>query len=200
MAMHEVQNEQSDTAVIREILDGNVDAFELLMERYQGYVFGIATKHVPRDRIQEVAHETFVRAYQSLKTFRAKTPFKHWLARIAVRSCYDFWREHYRNRETPISSIPEDGREWIQALLVDGSVESSGGGHARNQEALTVLRWAMDGLSPEDRMVLALIYLEDCTTAEAAELLHWSVPKVKIRAYRARKKLRKTLSNAIAGG
>jgi RNA polymerase sigma-70 factor (ECF subfamily) len=57
----------------------------------------------------------------------------------------------------------------------------------------------MEGLSPEDRMVLTLVHMEGYTTAEAAELLRWSVPKVKIRAYRARKKLRKTLSDAIPG-
>ena len=199
MAMHQAQNEQSDNDVIREILEGNVDAFEILMDRYQGYVSGIATKHVPLDRIQEVAHETFVRAYQSLGTFRAKTPFKHWLARITVRCCYDFWRAHYRNRETPVSSISEEGQQWLQTLLVDGSVESPGG-VGTHTEALGVLRWAMDELSAEDRMVLTLIYLEEYTTTEAAKLLRWSAAKVKIRAYRARKKLRKTLSNAIPGG
>jgi RNA polymerase sigma-70 factor (ECF subfamily) len=57
----------------------------------------------------------------------------------------------------------------------------------------------MDRLSAEDRMVLTLIHLEEYTTAEAADLLQWSVPKVKIRAHRARKKLRKTLSNALPG-
>jgi RNA polymerase sigma-70 factor (ECF subfamily) len=194
--MEDVRNERSDAEVIREILGGNINAFELLMDRYEGYVAGIATKHVPRDRIQEVAHEAFVRAYRSLETFKAKTPFKHWLATIAVRCCQDFWRQHYRRRETPISSISEDGWEWIQGLLVDGSADASGG-FSRNPEALRVLRWAMKGLSAEDRTVLTLVHLEEYTTAEAAELLRWSVPKVKIRAHRARKKLRKTLAAAL---
>ena len=194
--MEDVRNDRSDADVIREILEGNVNDFELLMDRYHGYVAGIVTKHVPRDRVQEIAHETFVRTYRSLKTFKAKTPFKHWLARITVRCCQDFWRQHYRRKETPISSISEDGWEWIQALLVDGSAEASDG-YARNPEALRVLRWAMQGLSAEDRTVLTFVHLDEYTTAEAAELLRWSVPKVKIRAYRARKKLRKTLSDAI---
>jgi RNA polymerase sigma-70 factor (ECF subfamily) len=194
--MSDVQNENSDTDVIREVLAGNVDAFARLMDRYQGYVFGIVTKKVPRERVQEVSHETFIRAYRSLRTFKAKTPLRHWLARIAVRCCYDYWREHYRNRETPISSIAEDGREWIRGLLVDGSVESPGD-YNRRRQALSVLRWAMERLSAEDRMVLTLVYLEEYTTAEAAELLEWSIAKVKIRAHRARKKLRKTLSEAI---
>ena len=194
--MTDMQSQDIDMGVIREVLEGNTDAFALLMDRHQDYVCGIVTKKVPRDRIEEVAHETFIRAYRSLKTFRAKTQFKHWLARIAVRCCCDFWREHYRSRETPISSITEEGREWIQGLLVDGSVGSSGDPDSSRQ-ALGVLRWAMERLSPEDRMVLTLVYLEEYTTAEAAELLRWSVSKVKIRAHRARKKLRKTLSEAI---
>jgi RNA polymerase sigma-70 factor (ECF subfamily) len=169
------------------------------MDRYQGYVASIVTNHVPRDRIQEVAHETFVRAYRSLETFQARTPFKHWLSRIAVRSCYDFWREHYRNREVPISSFPEEAQPWIENLLADRS-DGSPCGHAQNREALSLLRWAMDRLSAEDRMVLTLVHLEEHTTAEAADLLRWSVPKVKIRAHRARKKLRKALADAIPGG
>jgi RNA polymerase sigma-70 factor (ECF subfamily) len=197
--MHEARNEDSDAAVIREILGGNVDAFELLMDRHQGYVAGIVTKHVPRDRIQEVAHETFVRAYRSLQTFEARKPFKHWLSRIAVRCCYDFWREHYRNREVPMSSIPEEAHPWIESLLANRS-DGSPRGNAESQEALNLLRWAMDRLSVEDRMVLSLVHLEERTSAEAADLLSWSVPKVKIRAHRARKKLRKALADAIPGG
>jgi RNA polymerase sigma-70 factor (ECF subfamily) len=196
--MHEVRNETSDTAVIQEILGGNVNAFELLMDRYQGFVASIVTKHVPRASVQEVAHESFVRAYRSLDTFQARRPFKHWLSRVAVRCCYDFWREHYRNREVPISSIPEEAHPWIESLLADRS-DGSPDGNAQNREALGLLRWAMDRLSVEDRMVLALVHLEEHTTAEAADLLHWSVPKVKIRAHRARKKLRKTLADAIPG-
>ncbi len=194
--MEDAQNERSDAEIIRDILGGNVDAFEALINRHQGYVCAIVTKKVPTDRIEEVAHETFVRTYRSLETFRAKTPFKHWLASIAVRCCYDFWRDHYRRRETPVSSIREDGWEGIQTLLVDGSANASNG-HAPNREALRVLRWAMKGLSAEDRMVLTLVHLEEYTTAEAAALLRWSVPKVKIRAYRARKRLRKVLADAI---
>lgn len=197
--MHEVRNETCDAAVIHEVLGGNVNAFELLMDRYQGYVGGIVTKHVPRDRIQEVAHETFVRAYRSLETFQARTPFKHWLSRIAVRCCYDFWREHYRNREVPMSSIPEEAHPWIESLLANRS-DGSPGGHAQTREALSLLRWAMDRLSAEDRMVLTLVHLEEHTTSEAADLLRWSVPKVKIRAHRARKKLRKALADAIQVG
>ncbi len=193
---NDVENGRSDTEVIREILDGNVNAFETLMERYQGYVAAIATKNVPRDRIEEIAQETFLRAYRSLESFRAKTPFKHWLATIAVRCCQDFWRQHYRRPESAVSSISEDGWDWIQGLLVDGSAHTYSGA-SQNPEALGVLRWAMEGLSAEDRAVLTLVHLEEYTTAEAAKLLRWSVPKVKIRAHRARKKLRKTLEEVL---
>jgi RNA polymerase sigma-70 factor (ECF subfamily) len=196
--MNDVLDGYDDAQVIREILEGDVNAFATLLERYEGYVCRIVTKHVPRDRIEEVAHETFVRAYRSLKTFKAKTPFQHWLSRIAVRCCYDFWRQHYRNRETTLGSVPEGGQRCIQSLLDDRSAESFAE-HARSHEPLRLLRWAMDRLSAEDRVVLTLIHLEEHTVAEAADLLGWSVPSVKTRAFRARRKLRKALSRAIAG-
>ena len=95
-----------------------------------------------------------------------------------------------------MSSMGEEGREWMRDLLVDGSAAAYGY-EDRNQRALGVLRWAMERLSAEERMVLTLVHLEEYTTAEAAELLRWSVSKVKIRAYRARKKLRKSLSEFL---
>jgi RNA polymerase sigma-70 factor (ECF subfamily) len=194
--MRNVRNGPGDSDVIREVLGGNVNAFEQLVARYQDTVCAIVTKKVPREDIEEVAHEVFVRAYRSLGTFRAKTPFKNWLAGIAVRCCCDFWRQRYRNRETPADPLAEDGKEWVRGLLVDGFAQSSGDA-ARSGQALRVLRRAMERLSAEDRMVVTLIHLEEYTTSEAAELLRWSVAKVKIRAYRARKKLRKALSEVV---
>lgn len=67
----------------------------------------------------------------------------------------------------------------------------------RGNDAIDLLRWALDRLTPEERTILTLIHLEEYTAAEAAELLGWSVANVKIRAFRTRKKLRKIISKAI---
>ena len=186
----------SDRAIIADILNGNINVFELLLDRYQNHVFQIVKKHVPRQNVPEVAQETFVRAFQSLGNFRERGSFKHWLSKIAVRSCYDFWREHYRNREVPVSAISDDCRNWLENILADQSLEEE----KERQEARELLEWALGQLSPADRTVLTLTYLEEYPLAEAAELLGWSVINVKVRSYRARQKLRKVIEkNNILG-
>jgi RNA polymerase sigma-70 factor (ECF subfamily) len=197
--MNALVGDSSDAEIIGEVLAGNVNAFEALLERYECYVSGIATRHVPRESVREVAHDTFLRAYQSLKTFKGEKPFKHWLSKIAVRCCYDFWRAHYRNRERPISAISDEGRDWVAGVLSEASMESFTE-HSSRSEAITLLHWALDRLSAEDRTVLTLTWLEGYSVREAAERLGWSVPNVKVRSFRARKKLRKVLSAASEGG
>jgi RNA polymerase sigma-70 factor (ECF subfamily) len=184
----------SDRAIIDDILNGNVNVFELLLDRYQNQVFQIVRKHVPRQNVPEVAQETFVRAFQSLGNFRERGSFKHWLAKIAVRCCYDFWREHYRNREVPVSAISDDCRIWMENILADQSQEEE----KERQEARELLEWALGQLSPADRTVLTLTYLEEYPLSEAAELLGWSVINVKVRSYRARQKLRKVIEKIIS--
>jgi RNA polymerase sigma-70 factor (ECF subfamily) len=194
--MDNTANDINDAGVIRQVLEGDVNAFELLMARYQGHVARIVTKHVPGDSAEEVAHETFVRAYQFLGSYRGDKPFEHWLSTIAVRCCYDFWREKYRNREKPAGAMAEDCDAWVNKPLSERSQASFAEQGQRN-EAANLLHWALDSLSAEDRMVLTLTYLEGYSVAEAAELLEWSIPNVKVRSFRARRKLRKILLRAM---
>jgi len=190
--MKTVAATMTDLDIIRQILDGKVNAFELLLERYQEHVVKIVKKHIPYDQIEEVTHDVFIRSYQSLPTFKNTSDFKHWLSSIAVRTCYDFWRKQYRARELPLSSLPEKQQHWLEATVsmeahqVFSEAEDL-------QETRELLDWALAQLSPEDRMVIELVYLEEYSGKEAAKLLGWSVANVKVRSFRARKKLEKVL-------
>ena len=185
-------DQSSDTEIISQVLAGEVNAFELLIERYQTYVFSIVRKHVPKDRADEVAHDVFVRAYQGLAGFSGKSAFSQWLAGIAIRTSYDFWRGEYRRREIPISQLEDAHRDYIENTLSDVSEETFGRDERRS-EAAEILEWALNHLSPPERIVLELVYLEEYSHKEAAELLGWSVVNVKVRAHRARKKLTRIL-------
>ncbi len=88
-----------DIDIIRRILEGEVDVFEKIISEYNGLVFKILSRHLPYQELEETAQEVFVRAYQSLPSFKNKSSFKFWLSSIAVRVCYNFWRKKYRNRE-----------------------------------------------------------------------------------------------------
>jgi RNA polymerase sigma-70 factor (ECF subfamily) len=196
--MTEAVADLEDVRVIKEIRAGNVDAYARIMTKYQGRVAGIVSGHAPRERVSELTHEVFVRAYRSLAGYRGDSPFGHWLAKVTVRTCHDFWRSEYRRRERPESELSDECRAFAEdAAALDASEAAEE--TASRQEARELLAWALDRLSPTDRMVVTLTHLEERPVAEAAEMLGISVPNVKVRAFRARKKLRDLLGDIIGG-
>jgi len=194
--MNFTDNIPDDASVIRDILKGNVNSFEILMDRYQDHVSRIVRNHVTWDNAPEVTHDTFVRAYQSLGTFKGTSSFKHWLAKIATRCCHDFWRGYYKKRLNLVEPLPDDCRNWVDHLLSDQSLEQD----MDRVEARDLLQWALGQLSAAERTVLTLTHLNEYSVAEAAALLDWSVTRVKVQSHRARKKLRKILTEILPQG
>jgi RNA polymerase sigma-70 factor, ECF subfamily len=186
----------SDSEIIRQVLEGDVNSFESLMVRYKDLVLRIVKKHVPYSETEEMAQETFIRVYQSLSGFKSRGDFKQWVSSIAVRACYDYWRKVYRNKEVAMSSLTERQQKWLEEVISDQqktpAIEEDS-----KKEATELLDWAMERLSPEDRMVLELVYLEGLPGKEVADLLGWSLANVKVRAFRSRNKLKKILQETI---
>lgn len=195
-SMAQAEQALTDAEIVRLVVGGKTDAFETLIARHQAQVFKIVGRHVPRAQVDEVAQEVFVRAFTSLATFAEQAPFHHWLASLAVRTCYGYWREAYRSRETSMSALSEEGQTWVEHVLAEQAGRSF---HQQTaaQEAKAVLHWALDQLSPENRTVLTLVYLDGLSVREAAALLGWSQVNVKVRAHRARLRLRTLLLGLV---
>lgn len=188
--------EPPDEEIIRRVLAGEVDLFVELINRHKRHVARIVAGHVRRDMVEEVSHDVFVRAYTSLSTYSFRTPFDHWLATIALRSCYDAWRQLSGRKELPESSLHEEHQQWADRLVAATSKERFED-LARQQEATELLQWALEKLSPENRMVLTLVHLEGYSVREAAKRLGWTTINVKVRAHRARQQLRKILEPLV---
>lgn len=182
----------SDAEIVRQVLDGNVNAFESVILRHRVLLLAILKKHVPENAVEETTQEAFVRAYQSLSTFKGTGDFSQWLSSIAVRTCYDYWRKAYRSQEIPMSALSEKHSEWLEQVIAQRSEEVLGEQEPQ-MEAREILHWALGKLSAENRMILELVYLEGLSVKEAAELLGWSKANVKVRLFRARMKLEKLL-------
>lgn len=185
----------SDAEIVRRVLGGDVNAFALFVDAHSAQIMSIAARHVPRERAAEVAHDTFVRAFERLDTYKGESPFVHWLSRIALRRCADFWRGHVRNRETVFSALGDGAREWIENIP-DGAGESLDA-HAQRSEAGMILDWALAQLAPDDRLVLTMTHMDGQPLNEVAELMGWSLSKVKVRSHRARRKLRDMLGHML---
>jgi len=187
----------SDEDIIQSVLNGNVDDFEGLVRRYQAHVLNMVKRHVPQRDVEETAQEAIVRAYRSLSNYRGKgRGFKAWLSAVTIRTCYDYWRKTYRSKEVPISTLTDDHKRWIEKVIAEESAQGRRE-KAASDEARMVLDWGLNHLSAEDRMVLELVYFEELTGREAAKLLGWTTTNVKVRAFRARRKLEKILQEMI---
>lgn len=182
--------------IIRRVLDGDVNAYAALVVRHQDGLIGLAHRHAPPGAAVEVAHEAFVRAFEKLGTYRGEAPFGRWLARIALNLCRERWRRRIAERETP---WPDEDREGPDAARdeLDRAAKIVGEDHDRDRETRNLLDRAMVGLSPEDRQVLIMAHVEEYEMAEIASLLGWSVSKTKVRAHRARRKMRQELARLM---
>jgi RNA polymerase sigma-70 factor (ECF subfamily) len=186
----------NDVDIIRRILSGQINDYEILVERYSRQVFAIVYKRVPKSDVEEVAQEIFVDVYRSLPTFKARKPFSHWLSRIAVRKCCDYWRKLERKKEMPASAFSDMHDEWLaQAAAATSQAEFDQ--LALKKEAQELLEAAVAGLKPEDQLAIDLLYMQGWSVKETADAMDWSLSKTKVRALRARHTLRHIIKTML---
>jgi RNA polymerase sigma-70 factor (ECF subfamily) len=182
--------ERTEAELIAAVLKGDSASFEPLVARYSPRVFGTARRYARREsEVEDIVQEVWLKAFDKLKTFRGEAPFEHWLMRMTVRTCYDFLRGHQRNRESSFSELSEPEEDWLERFATD-----QGNAAEEAEAAKTLVDRVLAKLSPEGRMVIQLLEIEDRSVKEIAELTGWSVPLVKVRAFRARGEMRKILA------
>ena len=171
----------ADETLVRSAAAGDGSAFAELVARHKARVFALASRFT-RDshQLEDLAQETFLRAWQRLGQYRGEAPFEHWLVRIAVHVCYDFLRS--RKQRFLQEALPLDDLE----LPAPGTSPAAG-------EARELVEAGLARLAPKERLVLTLLELEDRSVREVAALTGWSEANVKVRAHRAREALRKVL-------
>lgn len=185
-----VAAERSDLDLIQAVRQGDTASFELLVVRYQPKVFGTVRRYARREsEVEDIVQEIFLKAFQKLDAFRGDAPFEHWLMTIAVRTCYDFLRQHQRNRELNVTDISEDeSSNYLEKTGADPR-EAEGAAAARD-----LVEAVLSKLSPASRLVLTLLEIEERSVKEIAALTGWSETLVKVRAFRARGEMKKALA------
>jgi len=182
--------ERTEAELIAAVLKGDAASFEPLIEKYSPRVFATARRYARREsEVEDIAQEVWLKAYQKLKSFRGEAPFEHWLMRLAVRTCYDFLRSHQRNRESAFSDLSEPEDDWLERFIHQpGTVRED------SDAARQLVQRVLQHLSPPARLVITLLEIEDRSVKEISKLTGWSVPLVKVRAFRARAEMRKILA------
>jgi RNA polymerase sigma-70 factor (ECF subfamily) len=181
--------EPTDAELIAAVLGGDSASFEPLVLKYQPRVFATARRYARREsEVEDIVQEVFIKAFQKLNGFRGEAPFEHWLMRLAVRTCYDFLRGHQRNREAAFSDLTEPEADWLERYVAQPDTAGEDAEAARQ-----LVERILSRLTPAARMVITLLEIEGRSVKEIAALTGWSVPLVKVRAFRARGEMRRIL-------
>lgn len=172
----------SDESLISAAIQGDEEAFGLLVGRHKRRVFRLASRFARNaHELDDICQEVFIRVYEHLGRFSRNAPFGHWLSRITINVCYDAIKKARRDRShLRLEEVPLD---WA-------TVAEEG---ASGREAYETVMWGLERLRPEQRLVITLFELEEMPVREISELTGWSEGNVRVRAHRARQALKKIL-------
>lgn len=180
--------------------DGDESAFAEIMRRYSPRVFRTASRFFRRrEQVEEAAQEVFLKAFTQLASFEGRGSFEGWLTRIATNTCLNLIRSAKRRPEMMISDLTEDEGAWLDAHAVDATTENQSSVEDRIVAADLAER-VLNTLSPDDRLVLTLVDGEETPVKEVSEMTGWSESKVKVQAFRARRRMREALEKLLARG
>lgn len=175
-------------------------AFAEIVRRYSPRVFKVASRFFrQRSLVEEAAQEVFLKAFTNLPSYRGDGSLEGWLTRIATNTCLNMLRAASRRPELVVSDLNDDESNWLEGKL-DDVATAQYRSTERDLVAADLADRLLETLSPEDRLTLMMIDGEDASIKEVAETTGWSESKVKVRAFRARQKIRGTMAKLLGKG
>jgi RNA polymerase sigma-70 factor (ECF subfamily) len=171
------------------VRSGDLVAANSLILHLAPLVQRLVRNHLPRRESEEdLVQDVFLKLLQKLDNYqeRAGIPFEHWVSRLTVRTCLDALRAEKARPEWRFTDLNAGEAEWLDFLMKGQSAAPTS--HSKDAKAVVMRLLAL--LSPPDRLVLTLLDLEERSTQEIAQITGWTRPMVKMRAMRARHKLR----------
>ncbi len=180
--------------LIRRAIEGDVDAYEVLVERYKQRIFNLIGRLVSRrENVEDLAQEVFIKAYRKIAGFRFESSFYTWLYTIALNTC----RNYYRRTEpmTLDLEIQERGGELAEKAALSDSPEEA----VYRKQRARLVKDALDRLPPEQKEALILCDLEGMSYQEIADTIGVPIGTVRSRIFRARSNLKKLLPEDLSG-
>ena len=187
-SVNRIDAADEDAALVGRAQNGDMDAFEELVRKYEGKVFGIASRMLAfSEDAKDAAQEAFLKAYRSLKGFRGDAKFSTWLYRITNNVCLEYLRRRDR-RELPLDfeSAGGDGETRTMDIPSDIDVESA----VLDVEFRALVQKAINSLPAQHRMMIVMRDVQELSYTEISDMLNLPEGTVKSRINRARKNLR----------
>jgi RNA polymerase sigma-70 factor (ECF subfamily) len=159
-----------------------------LVEHLHPLVIRIVRSHLPRRVAEEdLVQEVFMKMFTRLEQYQGAVPFPHWVSRIAVTTCIDQLRAQKRRPEFRWADLSENEAQVLDTVMTNENEVGPGDALAARE----LVHKLLGQLSPNDRLVINLLDLEQKSVAEISQLTGWSQSLIKVRAFRARRKLKK---------
>jgi RNA polymerase sigma-70 factor (ECF subfamily) len=177
-------------ACLEQVRQGDAEAARSLVEHLYPLVIKIVRAHRPRRMAEEdLAQDVFMKLFTRLDQYHGRdgVPLEHWVSRVAVTTCLDALRAELRRPEWRWADLGEGERAWVEFFVGEEPAPAPGDTHSAREATDRLLSL----LAPDDRLVLTLLDLEERSVAEISALTGWGRSAVKVRAFRARQKLRR---------
>ncbi len=176
-----------DRELVRRAQGEDKEAFEELIRRHQHRVFAVAGGILRRrEDVEDVAQQVFVKAYFSLKRFDQRAAFSTWLYKITVNECWDLLR---KKKVRPLVYESDLSEEQARQVMASGEKENPGPDISEKLVARERVERLLKGLDERDRMMLVLKEVEGFSIEEIAEVLNLNGNTVKVRLFRARRRV-----------
>jgi len=179
----------NDIYYINLIIEGNTNAFNILVDRYKDLVFSLALKMVKtREEAEEVAQDTFIKVFKSLGQFKGDSKFSTWIYKVTYNTCLD--RLKKQKREQQVVSIDEFNTNQIKSI--DNALDKM-----ENEEREKAIQDCIQLLPADDAFLLTLFYFEEQSLEEIAKVIGLTANNVKVKLFRSRKKLTTILKEKL---
>ncbi len=166
---------------------GEEAAFNTILRACKSRLLGMASRYVQSPaELDDLAQDIFVHIWKGLRTYRFDAPFPHWASRVAVNACLTHLKRRRRRQQVFISPDEPASLERV--------ADVSAGDQDGAREAADRLLPAMQALRADERLIITLLHLEEKSVVEISALTGWTESNVKVRAMRARIKLKKLLT------
>ncbi|MGQ1784433.1 MULTISPECIES: RNA polymerase sigma factor [unclassified Saccharicrinis] len=182
-------NSQGDKIILKQIQQGDVSAYAILVDRYRNLAYSLAVSITKNNEdAEEVAQDAFVKAYKNLRSFKGKSKFSTWLYQIVYRTALS----KMRIKKQQWQSLDEN--EVKSEKLSENQPES-----LERLDRKKIIKTAISRLKEDEGFLLILYYYQELNIEELAELTGYSVSNVKVKLHRARKNMYEQLQTMMNG-
>ena len=188
-------DDSNASALVEAALQHDDEAARALVRQLYPLVAKVVRAHRPRRTAEEdLCQMIFIKVFQKLSQFSGKVPLEHWVSRIAVNTCLNQIESEKIRPELRHADLSEEEQAVVENLATTTTELAPDQRFASRQ----LVEHLLDALKPVERLAIDLLYLQGCSVEEIRKITGWSASLIKVRAFRARQKMKEQLAKISA--